>query len=346
MPKFSFVVPVYNCRQYIEECVESILKQTVSDFEILLIDDGSSDGSGELCNRLAGTDKRIRVFHKQNGGASNARNFGIKQAYGQYIFFIDGDDTIEKNCIETIEPFLNGDKCLVVFGMCFDYWNEERIVQTVTYSMAFPGSHSTGEISENLSEYFNDNVLSSACNKVFPAKLFSEYTHWFPENVSLYEDLTFVIGLLPCFENVQIINEGLYHYRNVLGKTHLSQRVANLSKIKTDLIPMNHAFAKFGEKTGYRKNASAVAASIYCMMLEQHLLNHSVDTKVMRKALPEYIHEESFQIFLKDGVNLDSDKQRLISMIEQGRFGSIRFMFSRKKLKRRCRSVVKRMLGR
>ena len=106
----SIIIPVYNVEQYIERCVESVLEQTYDNLDILLIDDGSRDGSGALCDALANNDERIRVFHKKNGGLSDARNMGLDKSKGEYVFFLDSDDYIHKNTIEILynELFLSG----------------------------------------------------------------------------------------------------------------------------------------------------------------------------------------------------------------------------------------------
>lgn len=96
-PKVSIVVPVYGVEKYIGECIESLLAQSYSNLEILLVDDGGKDCSGEICDRYADQDDRIRVIHKPNGGAASARNVGIDEATGEYICFVDGDDLIEKD---------------------------------------------------------------------------------------------------------------------------------------------------------------------------------------------------------------------------------------------------------
>ena len=98
----SVIVPVYNREMYLERCVRSIMNQTYQNLEILLVDDGSTDGSGEICERLAKEDKRIRVFHKENGGSSSARNLGIREAKGEYLGFIDSDDYIELDMYELL----------------------------------------------------------------------------------------------------------------------------------------------------------------------------------------------------------------------------------------------------
>lgn len=98
----SIIVPVYNTKEYLTRCVESLRVQTCSDLEILLVDDGSTDGSGALCDRLAGEDERIRVLHKENGGSSTARNAGIAEARGEFVGFVDSDDYVDADMYERL----------------------------------------------------------------------------------------------------------------------------------------------------------------------------------------------------------------------------------------------------
>ena len=102
MPVISVIVPVYKAEKCLTHCVDSILAQTFQDFEILLIDDGSPDQSGALCDQYAAKDSRIRVFHKENGGVSSARNLGMQEAVGTYIAFADSDDWMEPEELETL----------------------------------------------------------------------------------------------------------------------------------------------------------------------------------------------------------------------------------------------------
>lgn len=103
MSKISIIVPVYNTEKYIGNCIESILKQSEKDFELLLIDDGSKDQSVEICDRYAAKDRRIKVIHKPNGGVSSARNLGLDTAKGKMIFFIDSDDTVGPDYLKNLE---------------------------------------------------------------------------------------------------------------------------------------------------------------------------------------------------------------------------------------------------
>ena len=100
--KFSVVVPIYNVEKYLNKCVESILNQTYKDFELILVDDGSPDHCPEICDEYAERDARVRVIHKENEGLVAARNTGIKEAKGEYICYVDGDDWIANNLLETV----------------------------------------------------------------------------------------------------------------------------------------------------------------------------------------------------------------------------------------------------
>lgn len=106
LPVVSIIVPVYNVKSYVGECVESLCRQTYTNLEILLVDDGSTDGSGEVCDECAGRDERIRVIHQANRGLSGARNMGLDDARGEYIAFVDSDDLVSPNYVETLYELL------------------------------------------------------------------------------------------------------------------------------------------------------------------------------------------------------------------------------------------------
>ena len=110
----SIIVPIYNREKYLSECIDSILVQSYSDFEVLLIDDGSTDRSGEICDEYAQKDARIRVFHKENGGVSSARNVGLDNATGEWIAFVDSDDWVGEKYLESFSGHLDAD--LVIGG--------------------------------------------------------------------------------------------------------------------------------------------------------------------------------------------------------------------------------------
>ena len=126
MISISIIVPVYKAELFLPRCIDSILTQTFTDFELLLIDDGSPDNSGSICDEYALKDKRIRVFHKENGGVSSARNLGLDNAKGEWITFIDADDWISNTFIEHLyKPILSNNNIEFVQAGCTNYINNE-----------------------------------------------------------------------------------------------------------------------------------------------------------------------------------------------------------------------------
>lgn len=124
----SVVIPIYNMEKYLKKCVNSVINQTYKNLEILLIDDGSTDKSSEICDDFLKVDKRIKVFHKTNGGLSDAKNFGIKKSKGKYVTFVDADDWIEKNMYETM--LLKMKECdadISICGRFIDYENGKSV---------------------------------------------------------------------------------------------------------------------------------------------------------------------------------------------------------------------------
>ena len=112
----SVIVPVYNCERYLRRCIESIINQSYKNIEIILIDDGSTDNSGEICNAYALSDNRIRVIHTENSGPSAARNIGIKNSKGEFIFFVDADDFIKNNAINLLVEHYHRTKADIIIG--------------------------------------------------------------------------------------------------------------------------------------------------------------------------------------------------------------------------------------
>lgn len=131
--KISVIVAAYNIEKYIERCIDSLRNQTYEKIEIILIDDGSVDSTGYLCDMAAQCDKRISCIHKENGGLSSARNTGIKKASGNYITFVDGDDWVEKEYIETLYKNLTGEGAdLSILGYAMIWENGSKLNKTST----------------------------------------------------------------------------------------------------------------------------------------------------------------------------------------------------------------------
>ena len=206
MPKISVIVPVYKAEKYICRCVDSILAQTFTDFELLLIDDGSPDNSGAICDEYAASDSRVKVFHKENGGVSSARNVGLDNACGEWITFVDADDWIAETFIAGLyTPITNGEKVDFVHGGCLNYANGEVTGINQKYD------YYVGNDYAKLFAEFRGLVFSKLFkNKFLRAEGGSLY---FDEKIAIAEDMLFTLEYLPRVEKYAFVEETGYYYR-------------------------------------------------------------------------------------------------------------------------------------
>lgn len=200
----SVIVPSYNVEPYLERCVQSLRDQTYTDLEIILVNDGSTDGTGELCDRLAGKDHRIRVVHKENGGLSDARNAGINIAQGEFYSFIDGDDFIETDTYESMIAEMTDPEVSVVAGgfIVTDIRGE------TTVSVSPKRQKLTKE--EAFMDLFGRSYISqSSCNKLFRSSLFTEIRY---KKGIINEDMEILPRLLDIGDHVVLLDKPVYHY--------------------------------------------------------------------------------------------------------------------------------------
>lgn len=202
--KISVIVPVYNVEAYLEKCVESILRQTYTNLEILLINDGSTDNSGDLCDQLALRDQRIRVIHKENGGLSDARNTGIEEASSDLIGFVDSDDYIDEDMYETLYRQMLESKAELSMCGHYDVYHqipEKQVVAIQTWAL-IP--------EEAIRMVMEAKILSvTAVNKLYKKELFDQLRF---EMGKIAEDAFIMIRLIHQCSKVVATNEKKYYY--------------------------------------------------------------------------------------------------------------------------------------
>lgn len=339
MPKYSVIIPVYNCENYLTPCVRSVLDQSCSDFELLLVDDGSTDGSGMLCDQLAEQDSRIRVFHKENGGAASARNYGLDHAVGSRVMFLDGDDTITEDCLETAGEASEAD--LIIFGMEFDYYRGDRLTEQRLNSVRYSGLFTTRELAADFIGFFNDNQLSSACNKLFCRSALDEQELRFQEGLSLYEDFDFVLRYLTTARRICCVNRPLYRYRIVFrGASYRNRRTETTARIREGMLPIKQSLDAF-YAAHPEPEVKSVLANLYMMLLQQHLIQRrSVSRPELLSELRAYCEDETLQSALRSGGVLDDCNRQLYEMILRGDVGEILRIFRIRRWKQGIRRVV------
>ena len=234
-PLISVIVPVYKVEQYLSRCVESILGQTFQNWELLLIDDGSPDISGKICDEYAKKDIRIRVFHKENGGVSSARNLGVDNAIGEWITFIDSDDYIQPGFLEGLyAPIAQGEEVDFVHGGCVNVKNGEIVSINQSY------------------EYYvgaDKNILIQKLRGLTVSKLFrlENVKRWsdgqplrFDEKMRIAEDMAFTLDFALYVKRYAFVPEKGYCYR--IDNMQSATKSNKVEKYDTALHSFQHLY--------------------------------------------------------------------------------------------------------
>ena len=283
--KVSFILPIYNVEKYLSECVESILSQTYKDFEILLVDDGSPDNCPDLCDEWAGRDSRIKALHKPNGGLSDARNYGLERAMGEYVIFVDSDDFwVGKDSLEKLmEVVVAHPECdFISFNCSYYYQNEATYSKWVAYDekLAVPTDKDTAMRSLVAS----GTLPMSACLKVISRKSLSDMGLHFIKGI-ISEDVPWFIDLLEGSKKCMFVNQYIYAYRqNVSG----SITASGSPKSAKDLFMIVKNEVKKMDSRSFSKEAKEALYSFlayeFCILLT---MTHNM-TKDERKELLGY----------------------------------------------------------
>lgn len=203
--KFSIIVPIYNISYYIDQCVESIVKQAYKDIEIILVNDGSTDDSLTILKEWEKRDERIKIIDKPNGGLSSARNAGLTYANGEYIVYIDGDDWISHDFLSSIVNYIEEKG---VFDMiCFDYWSYFD-----THNMKQVSHNCSIKVADGVTFFENSQFKFTAWSKVYRKAYLDSMNLLFLER-RLHEDISYTVPLCVCARKVGWINRPLYYYR-------------------------------------------------------------------------------------------------------------------------------------
>lgn len=203
----SIIVPVYNVRPYLEQCVRSIIAQTYQDWECILVDDGSTDGSGELCDKLVLEDERLKVIHQDNQGVSVARNCGIGDSKGEYICFIDSDDWVEADYLTHLLSVMTEKET-------------DMAVTGARHESSKPENHAPQEffrlkIDSKYTDLFIEHVslFYGPCSILYKSSIIKSNSIAFPKGLSFGEDTTFVFSYLRHVRDVVLAPYADYHYR-------------------------------------------------------------------------------------------------------------------------------------
>lgn len=233
MSLVSIIVPVFNVEKKLSVCLNSLLRQTYGDIEIILINDGSKDKSGLICDKYSKIDSRIQTIHMNNSGVSGARNKGLELAKAPYVMFVDSDDSVESGLVESLLNRALDEKADFVMCGYKKVFKTNDEIKSIQHFQCEPYTGDSVGFLENIVDYVGKPFLQGPCWKLFKRDIISTYNILFPEKMSYGEDTVFVYTFLKYAIRISVINEELYRY-NVYNDESLS-RVFRQDKFEINL---------------------------------------------------------------------------------------------------------------
>lgn len=234
----SIIVPLYNGEECIERCLSSLIQQTYRNIEVVVVNDGSNDSSELVLKKIMYRDNRIRLINKKNGGQSSARNLGLQNIKGDYVFFVDCDDYIEKDMIaEMLEYGAVNDLDIVISGMIFDYL-DEKYIQKINFSRNY-FSKDFSDMADIIYESCKNGLLYSPCNKLYKTNLIKNNEINFIGGTEPIEDIVFNCEYLKKVKSIGVLKKAYYHYIKTDKETTVNRYFENLntlSKVRNDKL--------------------------------------------------------------------------------------------------------------
>lgn len=266
----SVIIPVYNVEHYLGDCVESALNQSYKNLEILLIDDGSTDNSGKICDEYSKKDNRIKVFHKKNGGAASAKNFGVKKAVGKFICFIDSDDIVEKDYVEYLYSLISKENADLSIG-CYTVKSNNK-----EYNIGKNQIDSILSSKDCLKKLLlDDGITVSLCAKLYKKNILKSI--YFPENFMYEDDATMYSIIMKC-KTISYGNKSIYTYyirnNSVMTKDFTDKRLVILkyaNNMKKEILFMYPDLKSFVDRKFIMYNFSILRQLVVSSLNEEQL---------------------------------------------------------------------------
>lgn len=276
-PFLSIVVPAYNVENYIRECVDSILAQTFTDFELILVDDGSTDSTGRICDEYAGQDERVRVIHKENGGLVSARKAGILKAIGEYAAYVDGDDWVAQDMFANLCNVARKENIdIVIADFTIAKGNNRELLTQNMEGGIYAGNKLREEIYACMlskGEYFSFGFQPSLCSKLFRSKLLLPYQEAVDERIRLGEDAA---CFYPCaLEAKKVVYlKGQYGYFYRMRESSISHAIVRFFYTEEIFLLIKHLEKSFAAKEELWELLRDQLWAYACYMLDNMLTPH------------------------------------------------------------------------
>lgn len=290
----SVIIPIYNLAEYLPKCIDSVLAQTYGNFEVIAVDDGSSDNSAGILKEYAEKDSRMKPIFKENGGVSSARNAGLNASVGEYIFFLDGDDWIEPDTLEKLLKLSDGfDIVQAAYTESYDDGSENPPADIKFIDKEI------NDKNEMLSRYFLAQIQESSWNKLYKKSVIGNIR--FNEALSVAEDSQFVYTILKKSDNIKIIKDITYHYyirKNSCMQSGISEKHFGIMTLRDEQYKETETDEKL-----YRKFIYRYAKDIF-YLIHEILIDKNKKFNDRIPALRKKLLKEKKYIFLSEDLNI------------------------------------------
>lgn len=322
MNQYDVIIPVYNGEKTIIHTIRSIEHSGLSDFSILIIDDGSTDGTKEACLLAAKEYDNIHYFRYENQGVSAARNLGLKQSDAKYIIFFDADDSVDSGSFARVDQIIREyEPDMLIYGMCFDYYRNGRLFRTDRLVYEQETMLTQKELQEHFAELYRANVFTSSCNKVMRSDLLVQNHISYNESYFLMEDFLFSLDCMKVCEKIYLLNEAIYRYRQSEDEGNVYRRIKRIDSISDYMKDFKIRLADHPD----------VLSDVYYMLLRQKLWLSRRD--VIRLIAKDHVRDR-FPAFTPSDKSLDLE-------LKTGQYAKIRCRNVMLQTKHKIANVIK-----
>lgn len=290
MVKISIIVPVYNAERTLVKCIDSVIQQDFSEYELILINDGSQDDSQEIIDIYQDKNPCIKAYHKENEGVAATRNFGIECATGDYIFFVDSDDWLEEHALSKLYHVITKYKTDIIgFNSFIEKPGEQRCLNHINIEQYYEG--------EEINKIISQLSISFIWDKLFKRSIIIEHNIRFDEELSFGEDTLFYCDFLMHLQNTTVIPYYLYHYRQLGGNSLSSRYVQDMDNILQRIVAKHKLVCQ-----RYPAYQTSLNQSLYyqimCLQVIYDLYNDHcpLDANERRIKLRNYMSNELYKI--------------------------------------------------
>lgn len=265
----SFIIPVFNSGQYLENCFQKIKDVKLPDYEVIIVDDGSTDNSDIICDKLASENDAVICIHQQNQGVSVARNRGIDVATGEFIIFIDADDSFEPEHLHNLIKKLDNEPGvdMVIWGLSFDYYHNGKLYRRDEIETPLSGIYERDQWNCQMVNLYHTNSLSPVWNKMIRRSILVQKGIYFRRDMFLYEDLEFSLQCMSHCDHILFEPTVIYRYRQSEDEGNAGRRLNRIKKLTDVVSQINEAF----EESVSSEQKNEILLSLYLTLAREKI---------------------------------------------------------------------------